>query len=258
MPISAETLFHFTGSIDNLVNILTHEFRPKYCFEDYAGLLPVMVSKETSQMGVPMNCFCDLPLSDVRKHLEYYGNYGIGLSKEWGIESGLNPVVYLSPESLLARYIQEMGVALVMDVARTGNLQQTGDERDGFNSFLDMMAFMKPYEGPMPSHTRHAGKMRRFYDEREWRHVHILPPEAIYRLGGAPSVEEVELANQAVVDKSTLPFEPKDIRYIIVAKEDEIGSMIDAVQHIKGRHPFEQVKVLASRIISAERIAEDF
>lgn len=42
--LSANTLFHFTPSLDNLINILTDEFRPHYCLED----LNVVLQKKMS------------------------------------------------------------------------------------------------------------------------------------------------------------------------------------------------------------------
>jgi len=32
--ISANTLFHFTSSMENLLGILTNEFRPRFCLEN--------------------------------------------------------------------------------------------------------------------------------------------------------------------------------------------------------------------------------
>ena len=55
-----------------------------------------------------------------------------------------------------------------------------------------------------------------------------------------------------------LEFTPNDINYIIVEKESEILEIMDAIQRIKSRHPYEDVKLLSTRIISMERITEDF
>jgi len=37
-PLSANSLFHFTNSLENLLNILKEEFRPRFCLEDFGGL----------------------------------------------------------------------------------------------------------------------------------------------------------------------------------------------------------------------------
>jgi len=79
--ISANTLFHFTSSMENLLGILTNEFQPRYCLEDFnvlmAGRTPNL---ETHEFAIPLVSFCDLPLSQIGFHLSVYGDYGIGMT----------------------------------------------------------------------------------------------------------------------------------------------------------------------------------
>lgn len=77
--LSANTLFHFTNNIDNIINILTNEFSPRYCMESFEFLGGCDL-----EIAIPMVCFCDIPLSQIKNHIENYGGYAIGLSKEWG------------------------------------------------------------------------------------------------------------------------------------------------------------------------------
>jgi DNA-binding transcriptional regulator GbsR (MarR family) len=53
-----------------------------------------------------MVSFCDIPLSLAKDHINKYGSYAIGMSKEWGVRNNLNPVVYIENKSLLAKDIQ--------------------------------------------------------------------------------------------------------------------------------------------------------
>jgi len=57
---------------------------------------------------------------------------------------------------------------------------------------------------------------------------------------------------------SHLSFEPKDIRYIIVAHEAEILPICRLIQEIKGKYSQDDVLTLTTRIISAEQIRGDF
>src|SRR5437660_12748311 len=91
-PLSANSLFHFTGSLENLLNILREEFRPRFCLENFNLLQSAALDEEELEWALPMVCFCDLPLSQTGFHLSVYGDYGIGLTKEWGKRNGIAPV----------------------------------------------------------------------------------------------------------------------------------------------------------------------
>jgi hypothetical protein len=82
--ISSNTLFHFTDKRENLINILENEFRPHFCLENFNFFAHDMNYREGFEIAIPMVCFCDIPLSQARIHMKHYGEYGIGLSKEWG------------------------------------------------------------------------------------------------------------------------------------------------------------------------------
>jgi hypothetical protein len=90
MNISSNTLFHFTDKIENVISILKEEFRPHFCLEDLNDFVAPDDRIEELEHAIPMVCFCDIPLSQSMNHRKTYGNYGIGLSKEWGsCECGL-------------------------------------------------------------------------------------------------------------------------------------------------------------------------
>ena len=89
--LSANTLFHFINSLEHIISILINDFTPRYCIESFYYLGEEDFQPEFALLMV---CFCDIPLSQIRNHVEVYGGYAIGLSKEWGIENGINPVMY--------------------------------------------------------------------------------------------------------------------------------------------------------------------
>ena len=94
--ISSKVLFHFTTSMVYLKSILKNGFFPHYCPE--YRLDPddkAEASKGCRPLhAAPLVSFCDLPLSLIRNHLKEYGNYGIGLKKNWGLRNGVTPVMY--------------------------------------------------------------------------------------------------------------------------------------------------------------------
>ena len=95
MSISPSTVFHFTSK-KGLEGILSDNFKLKYCVEKLNH------STRPVEVAIPMVSFCDIKISEITEHIEKYGHYGIGLSKEWAVEKGLNPVVYLNSSSKFA------------------------------------------------------------------------------------------------------------------------------------------------------------
>jgi hypothetical protein len=255
MPISTSTVFHFTNRFENLVSILEHTFRPHYCLEDLNIIMPNYNDLAGFVFAIPMVSFCDIPLSQVIPHLRRYGNYGIGLSKEWAIKSGLSPVLYIIRNSPLAltlnSIIRQLGTQL-HDI-------EDNENYDAIVYFHNLLSYLKPYEGVSPQDVTH--KNRRFYDEREWRFVPDLTRQGT-RLGLTKddflNKEKHATANDYLWNNSKLSFSPKDIRYIIVRREDEILYMINRIRDIKNRFPKEQVQLLASRIIASGQIRKDF
>lgn len=255
VTISSNTLFHFTSKLEHLVSILTDEFRPRFCLETLTSLYADTGKLSRVDIAVPMVCFCDLPLSQTGTHLSIYGNYGIGLSKDWGKRSGLTPVLYTYPESLLAQSFQSI-------VDRVNQVRvDENDQPEILDDIYDLSCFVKPYEGDF---WRRGDVLRnvRFYDEREWRYVPKLSHQDPFRFGMDKEQfldpELLRTANAEIGARDQLSFVPSDIRYIIVSRQDEILPMMEELERIKRKYSWEDVRLLMSRVISAEQIREDF
>ena len=93
---SANELFHFTKKYDSIKSILNDKFKPFFCVEDSSYMF-----EESRNMIIayPMVCFCDIPLERILVHRGLYGDYGIGLKKEWGIKNLLSIVNYTHNKS---------------------------------------------------------------------------------------------------------------------------------------------------------------
>jgi hypothetical protein len=249
MVISSNTLFHFTSNMDNLLNILTNEFRPRYCLENWSNLF---IETGEFQQAFPMVCFCDLPISQLNEHLKFYGNYGIGMKKEWGIKNRINPVLYLHSKSSLAT-----SIAVLMKSSFEGEDKQIYV----FESIFELTNYVKLYEGYV---IRNGKKIfKRFYDEKEWRWIPKRVKDRKINLNFLMAQEfntpeKREAANAAIFDYDRLSFDPDDIKYIIVSKEEEILPMIKNLEKIKEKYDNDTVQRLTSRIISAEHIRADF
>jgi hypothetical protein len=245
--ISTDTLFHFTNRIENIINILSQEFRPNFCMEDLSPIDPPNEFK----LAIPLVSFCDIPLSQTTAHMNVYGSYAIGLSESWGKHHALTPVIYAYPGSPITQSIRSIFKAL--------------EDFDGSGTTLDdlfrVMCFVKPYEGPFFKNGKNFENVR-FYNEREWRFVPDLTGTP-YNFGleedSYTNISKRYQANSKIQELFRIPFEPPDIKYIIVAHETEILPIIWEIERIKGtKYDSDKVKILSSRIISAEQIETDF
>ena len=97
--IKAKSLFHFTQQFETLVAILRNShFKPSTCPEPIDFNSGNFKKDEIGMVSgihpsYNMVCFCDMLLTKMSNHNLEYGNYGIGLSKKWGIQKGINPIL---------------------------------------------------------------------------------------------------------------------------------------------------------------------
>lgn len=249
MVISSNTLFHFTKSKDNLMGILENEFQPKYCLEKFG------VGDMQTEAAIPMVSFCDIPLSQIKNHIKIYGQYGLGLSTKWAMKKGLNPVFYLRKASTLSKHIESISNYFLDSVPREGEATI-----EILSVFLDILRYIKPYKGDFYRSAKLIPNVK-FYNEREWRYVpkpedcgfaYILKKENFLN-------EEKRKHENEKLSAATLSFDPDDIQYIILNSETEIFPMIEALRKIKSpKYDEETIDILTSRIITTQRIINDF
>jgi Putative abortive phage resistance protein AbiGi, antitoxin len=286
--VSANTLFHFTSNINNLVGILRNNFYPRYCLENFSAFYTKDMAKRLgfSNIAIPMVCFCDIPLSNIRHHINVYGRYAIGLTKGWGKRKNISPVMYALENSISARVIRRGFSRIEKSIHKTNehleklyskDPKYKFDEKDKLidelagtlarvdNGLIDMMSFTKNYSGTFIRNGKNYKNVC-FYDEREWRY---LPDSSFLFEQQIPSyIQRNVFLDQAKRTKENeklerveclLEFEPSDIRYIIVAKNDEILPMVDSIHQIKGnKYSYNDLRLLTTRIISMEQILQDF
>ncbi len=156
-------------------------------------------------------------------HIATYGNYGLGMTKEWGLRKGLNPVIYFNRNSYLANQFS------VLTTRPTP-------------AFSQIMGYMKPYEGNLYRGGEIKKEDVRFYDEHEWRYVPDSSIMVDNHIGlflqhhAYMNPEELANANRKLEAESTrLSFSADDVKYIIVEDENQIVNMIKNLRNIKER-----------------------
>lgn len=240
MSVSANTLFHFTPERENLEGILRNFFYPKYHEED---LSKVNLKGKITAAYVPMVCFCDLLLPQLKEHLEFYGEYGIGLTKDWGQDKGISPIIYV-PENSNSSHLIDKARTIFSSIKNDGH------------ALPEFFKYIKPYDGMAKKPVNGELMYKKFYDEREWRFC----PEKFHIIEKQKENEKiVEQENEKLKNTKRLSFTSHQVKYIIVKKEDEIpkwakfisDDLDDVYKTVDER------RLLVSKLISAKQIRDD-
>lgn len=247
MAISANTLFHFTKK-NRLKEILQNNFSPKYSLEDLSNATPkISIYKK---VYIPMVCFCDLLFSQIKDHIDFYGDYGIGLNKrKWGIKKGISPIVYVPANSISASHIQSIAIEI------GSKLKNANDRRAIRKQLQNFYKYIKPFEGNVKNRKRQKLIHRVFYDEREWRYVPKNFPVVSKKRA---KINLLYRANKKLEREEKLAFQARDIKYIIVKTETEIPQFVRFIEtDLKDKFSDYERKLLVSKLISVEQINED-
>ena len=245
MPLSSNSIIHFTKTKEALMGILADNFKIKYCKE------VIKLDESTIDIQVPMVSFCDIPLSQIKEHIRKYGNYGIGLSREWAVRNGLNPVLYVEPQSHLARNLRGSFVYFLDD-----EKIKNDEDKKARKQLFDTFRYMKNYQGKLVRMEEERDEYR-FSDEREWRYVPSISLKFPMLLVSSATSDTIKDAGEKI-ESARLKFEPKDIRYIIINNDDEIAEFILYLQSAKGaNYSLHDVQKLTTRIMTAEQIKSD-
>jgi hypothetical protein len=245
----SQTLFHFTRKLDYLKGILKDGFHPRYCLEDLNWAVP----GKSYSYAYPMVCFCEIPLSRVDEHVEMYGKYGIGMSRAWAVRNGLNPILYLSNQSMLYSSIGDLG----------GVLQKIPEpsKADGTRYVADILRNTKPLTGSMRINGVERNDID-FYQESEWRYLpkHAQIPYALNK-SNFETPGTAEDANKLTHQHCLLGFSADDIRYLFVGKDADIPILVDFMRSSESglgkRFTGDEMKILETRIVSLESLAQD-
>ena len=238
--------------MSHLKSILKNGFFPHYCLEyTFNPADRLAAAKAHPPMrAMPLISFCDLPLSLIRKHLEEYGHFGIGLHKNWGIRNGVAPVLYTHQ---LARTRQPLS-RLATKAARTSDRRAASD--------LELLvAYTKPFEGPAWRNNRTQKKVR-FYDEREWRYVPGVEGDEKQFLTQEDynNTTKRNKLQKRLKKQNALPIHPGDIQYLIVPydkNETNVLRLHDYLMRLYVRHYSRKDAILVTTAIMTDDCIQD-
>ena len=258
-----------------MLRILETGLIPNFCQEDLSYF------DRKVNVGVPMISFCDIPLTRTSMFKARYGDYAIGLSKEWALKKQINPILYVNDERILLSlgFLRNYYRTLDDEVKERGGSDNSipinlfsQKSLDGIKAFVNrsnardavysLMGYMKRYISKGPD-----GSDQSNYIENEWRYVATgegidwkwsLDEYKKWRgKGSKPEPSELLRAKK-------LTFNVEDITHIIVKTESEVHHFVDAILGMKniggldGMLADDDRKLLLTKIISQEKIEKDF
>lgn len=275
------SLFRFCKERIMLQNYLKTGIYPNYCEEDLS------CEKSNLKIGIPMASFCDIPITLLSEHHERYGEYGIGLTKEWAIKNGISPVMYITNEytlrglnALLKTEQEHLAYINSDEFKRQVNLKAIPEPIGHIMKLVELMkhekecflnryllGFCKKYK------SKFENKTICNYTENEWRYIVSESKEIPWYWSHEDYVkwrspEGIESCPkpapaQKMIEKK-LTFEASDVTYIIVKEESQVRFIIKTINELKylggskiRLHQHDK-DLLCSKIISRERINKDF
>jgi len=255
MALYPNTLFHFTTK-EGFLGILENNFRLSYALEKIRGPHTEKV------IAIPMVSFCDLRLSELSRHIQSYGRYGIGLSKDWAERQKLNPVFYVNPDAQVVGdamwaidKLNQAGLAKGREGEASEQLKLQG-------SVMNILRFMKNYEGDLVREGKVKEQRFRFANEREWRfvpdvfHAEVLPFVRV--TGDGTWNSEIKAKCNKLVAHLPLKFDPDDIKYLVVEQDEERLPLLPYLSAVTGKNYSEdEIKRLSTRILTSEQIETD-
>lgn len=233
MGLSSNILWHQTKK-DAFFKILrSKEFLYSYCIEK---VFPIGGDKG---LAVPMISMSDFPFSEIANNKWAYGDYAIGLSREWGIRNRFTPVLYCNKESLLYEYLTEL----------MGNILERKDD-ELFIKCLYLFANMKFVQDKLKT-SRKEYTNYRFYDERENR---VVPDFRVFDDNPIYLTESEYIDYKKEHGNSTLDFGVKftwkDVKYLIVNSESNVGEIQQILKRENVDYPI--------YIFTKAQVMEDF
>lgn len=244
MKPKSNSIFHFTKNLEVLKAILKSGFWPRYCLED----MLLLTENLHDFVAFPMVCFCDIPLSRIDEHIGFYGKFGIGMTRKWAEQNGLNPILYASGSNNLTKEL----------LALNGHINKLEKrlQQDAKITTRYIYGHVKPTTGMMVVAGTPVSKD--FYQECEWRFIPQHPEITSY-LRRDQFIDETKLEeeNSKTLKLSLLKFEPSDVKYIFVEKDSDIPAIMNFIQAELDGHTASALKILSSRILSLESFGGD-
>lgn len=196
MNIYSNSFFQRVPDFKIICSILKDGFKAYYCKEEiYTGNeLPIFI-------GIPMVSFCDIPLAHIARN--NYGKCGIAMSRVWGREHHLEPVLYY-PNDIRCQSTK-------MIIKASNNFINNRKDADAYR----ILGYAKPIRKP----TKEKGKNSDNYAEREWRKVYANPAPLRWLTEEEYNEYRGDMNEPKESRGTPLKFKVEDIDFLLVDKD---------------------------------------
>jgi hypothetical protein len=229
--LSSRSLFHFTNDISTLGLILNGGFQARYIYEKLPGRKIAYFTETT--------CFCDIPLSLVKEHINWYGDYGIGIDRTHAREFGLSPIFYIHSKS--PGYPK-------------GSSRST---REWFENFK-FLKYLKQVRGKQIFFNNDDSpywKWKTFYNEREWRYFPKENNTFLEKYERETDLEEKRIELNKVNSLQKFQVNTESIEYILIKDSKDLEKLISEIK--KSPHK-NNLHDLLTKVITVKQIVSDF
>jgi len=232
--LSSETLFHLTGKLDILKLILQNGFQARYIYEKLPGRKIAYLTKTV--------CFCDIPLGAIKEHINWYGEYGIGINRPKARENGCTPVFYMHSKT---------------PDFPAGSSQKTIEWFDSFK-FTKCLKQVRGQQIFLDNSTgRTYFKWKTFYNEKEWRYFPAASKTEIIKYEVETDLD-MKKDEKNIIPTSTLPYfkiMPEWIEYILIKDSKDLPE----IKKILKKPPYDKdYENLLTKIITIKQVLKDF
>lgn len=250
--VDPDTLFTFTTDLKWLIESLENKMlSPRYNEEDISYL----GNNKYKKLTIPMKCFCDINLSKLDKHMDWYGDYGIAFEKKWGIDHGIQPIHYINPNSILCNDLSTVFKEAISDTDKDNKVCL-----DLKNELLLDLLFKKPYTGRMRNRRTSRKSKKCLADEHEWRFI-----PNVSSLGLPQVIVDQDFREDAIIafsnsmkgkEETSLQFEYQEIKHIIIKNLEDYKSLVLALDNWEIDD--DSLHTVLSRVIVWDELKGDF
>lgn len=248
---SANVFFHCMKKLAHLKQIFERKaILPRYNVE----IIDFLNIPDCREIAFPMICFCDIFLKLLSPHMKNYGDYVIGLDKDFGIQNGFEPIQYINNKSEVAKKLQS-----VMNYLSANADEESAGEAIYSDQIISSLLYIKPLYGLMRLGDNISDN-RLFTDEREWRFIPDMTDSELDKLMPAKKLVQanLNLYSEAMTkyEKGWLKIDLDAVKYIIVKNDDEIDDMISFIKTLDNWKDHEKDRLL-TKLLTFDELKKD-